>query len=138
MKLYRVKHINYLINFLITLLFILSGCYEYPDMEDAGYEDYRRVVGPDGGEINFYMNYEDDSSEDILVTMIFPENALDSFVVFNMYEFYNEALYNDLELLGMSVNTKFLYFVPFYESYGYNEHTEESDSIHFSIDFNYH
>ncbi|MCF6365321.1 MAG: hypothetical protein L3J35_03880 [Bacteroidales bacterium] len=130
------KYINYI--FLLISFLFLSSCYEYPELTDIQYEDYRRVIGPEGGIINFYQNYENDSIKNVLVKMDFPKNALDSFVVFNMYEFYDEAVFVDLDYMGRLQQTKFLYFVPFYESYGYIQHTETDSLIdrHLSIDFN--
>jgi len=130
-----LKNIVYI--FILFTLILSSACYKYPDMEDVSYKDYRRLIGPEGGKINFYKNYENDSSDVILVTMDFPENSLDSFVVFNMYQFYDETMNNDLELLDMAVQTKFLYFVPFYKSYGYNEQSIEDAEYHLSIDFHH-
>ncbi len=133
MKNFRHRNIIYLILFPILILF--SDCYKYPDMDDVSYEDYRRLVGPDGGKINFYKNYENDSSDVILVSMDFPKKSLDSFVVFNMYQFYDEIMNNDLEQVDMFVNTKFLYFVPFFKSYGYNEQIAQNSEYHVSVEF---
>lgn len=127
------------ISLLFILIFSFSACYEYPELTDIQYEDYIRVIGPEGGTINFYANYENDSIEDILVRMEFPEDALDSLVVFNMYEFEDEAVFVDLDYLGRLQQTEFLYFVPFYESYGYIEHPDITELLrnqHLSIDFN--
>ncbi len=137
MKINKYTPFKIKIIFLLILFISFSSCYEYPELTDIQYEDYRRVIGPDGGTINFYANYENDSIEDILVRMEFPENALDSLVVFNMYEFNNDFVENDLENLDMYVNTQFLYFVPFYESEGYVAHDNEDDiGYHLSINFN--
>ncbi len=138
MKYYLYNNSKRLISLLLILVLSFSACYEYPDLTDIQYEDYRRVIGPDGGTINFYANYENDSIEEILVSLEFPENALDSLIVFNMYEFSDEAVFVDIDYLGRQQQTEFLYFVPFYESYGYIQHDETSNITdqHLSIDFN--
>ena len=78
--------------FVLTISF---SCHKRTILEDD-YSDFRRVIGPEGGEINFYEYNPQDSISEVLVKMVFPENALDSFVVFNMYEFEDEAVYVDL------------------------------------------
>ncbi|RLD52842.1 MAG: hypothetical protein DRI94_01830 [Bacteroidetes bacterium] len=143
MKTYRqnkftVKNII-IVTFLITLFF---GCYRYPEFDDISYNEYRRVIGPEGGTINFYRNYEDDSIKDIVVKMEFPENAVDSLIVFNMYEFYDHVTENELYIdLNTEQFSNFLYFLPFYESEGYKAVLTDSTDInsivqkHTSINF---
>jgi len=132
---YTTLKIN--IIFLLILFISFSSCYEYPVLNDIQYDDYRRVIGPDGGTINFYENYGNDSLKKVLVKMEFPKNALDSVIVFNMYEFNDLFAANDLLNLNMYANTQFLYFVPFYESEGYVAHDNEADiGYHLSINFN--
>jgi len=120
---------------LIIVLCFLFSCHKRTIL-DEDYSDFRRVIGPEGGVINFYEYNPEVSIPDVLVKMEFPKNALDSFVVFNMYEFYDDAVYHELYDLDRIAITQFLYFVPFYESYGYNEHTVNTPDYHLSIDFN--
>jgi hypothetical protein len=127
----------------IVLLTALMSCYHYPEEEDFGYDEYNRVIGPEGGEIYFYRNYEDDSERELIVKMDFPVNAVDSVLVFNMYEFWDEVTYYDLNyILSVEAFSDFLYFVPFYESDGYREvltDTSDFESLvqkHVSIQFN--
>ncbi len=119
----------------IVLSILFSSCHKRIELED-NYADFRRVVGPDGGTINFFEYNPENDKPEIIVSIDFPENALDSLTVFNMYEFINEGVYIDILRLGRRQNSKFLYFVPFYESYGYNEVNSNSDTYHLSIDFN--
>lgn len=132
--LFKIKYLKQSI--LLILIIGFTSCYEYPELSDIHYDEYRRVIGPDGGTINFYENYEDDSIKDIIVKMDFPVGALDSFVVFNMHEFNDTFAENDLYNLEMFINTQFLYFIPFYESDGYNEHAQEDIDYHLSLNFN--
>jgi hypothetical protein len=68
---------------LVLLLAILTfGCYKEPDFVNFNYETYNRVVGPEGGIINFYANYDDDDHANLLVRLDFPQDALDSLLVF--------------------------------------------------------
>jgi len=130
--------------FILTLsAIIITGCYYYPEFDDISYNEYRRVIGHEGGVINFYRNYENDSLKDIAVKMEFPENAVDSLIVFNMYEFFDEVTYYDLIYnLYTEQFSDFLYFVPFYESEGYKEVINDSTDFydivqkHTSINFN--
>ncbi len=144
MKTYRqntltIKNIL-IVTYLITLF---SGCYRYPEFDDISYNEYRRVIGSEGGTINFYRNYDNDSIKDIAVKMEFPENAVNSLIVFNMYEFYDNVTNNDLYTnLNTEQLSDFLYFVPFYESEGYKAVLTDSSDInsliqkHTSINFN--
>ncbi len=132
-----MKHIPITFSILLIGLLILNlGCYQYPELDDLSYSEYRRIIGPEGGIINFYQNYENDSIKNLLVKMEFPENAIDSFTVFNMYQFYDLNLENDLYNLSLIQQTPFLYFVPFSESYGYNEQNSTSPDYHLSLIYN--
>ena len=126
---------KYTIVILSLLLIYLSGCYKYPDLENYDYSYYSRVVGPEGDTINFFANYSNDSLEDIVVKLIVPPEALDSVIVFNMYQFGEYELASELHSGFSKIGTKFLYFVPFYESEGYHEHEQVEVSYHLSIDF---
>lgn len=119
----------------LVLLFSIPACHKRVEL-DIKYDSLMRVVGPDGGTIKYYEYNPKDSLSSIAVKMEIPQNALDSFVVFNMHEFENNALYVDLSYLGMEQYSDFLYFVPFYKSYGYNEQTNDSIDYHLSINFN--
>jgi len=133
-----IKHNTYskYLILLIILILTISACYQYPELDDIQYEDYRRIIGPEGGIINFYKNYENDSIKDVLVKMEFPEDALDDFIVFNMYEFFDEPTHHELDNMSLEQYSYFLYFVPFYESDGYNEHSQGDTNQHISINFN--
>ena len=126
---------KYTIIILSLLLIYLSGCYKYPDLKDYDYSYYSRVVGPEGDTINFFANYSNDSLTDIVVELIVPPGALDSVIVFNMYQFGEYELASEMGNGYAKVGTKFLYFVPFYESEGYYEHEQVDVSYHLSIDF---
>lgn len=133
---YKITSINILYSALIFILAIpFSSCHKRIELEED-YADFRRVIGPKGGVINYYEYNPQDSIPETIVSLKFPKNALDSFVVFNMYEFDDEAAYVDLVNMGMDTYSEFLYFVPFYESYGYNEQTVNTTDYHLSIDFN--
>lgn len=117
------------------LLLLFTACYQRPEPEYE-YENFRRVIGPDGGIINFYEYNPEDSVPNVLVSMNFPEGALDSMVVFNMYKFFDQQTENELWTLDMVQSSDFLYFIPFYESYGYNNQTQLETDYHLSINFN--
>lgn len=128
---------------LTTIAILISSCYKRIDLE-IEYSDYRRVIGPEGGEINFY-EYKPDSVDRIIVNMKFPEGALDSTYVFNMYEYHNPSTYSDVYWwpIGVIEQSKYLYFIPFPESLGYNEFdygTLENDPSvykkHYTVNFN--
>jgi len=133
-------NINYGIIFFSIMIFasvfFYFGCYQYPDIDETAYENYRRVIGPNGGTIEFYRNYENDSLNNLAVKMIFPENSVDSYIVFNMYEYNSEILEVDLNNMNRIAISDFLYFVPFYESEGYNEHSSDDIDEHNSLYFN--
>lgn len=137
-NIYNLKNIV-----ILTLsVLIIGGCYQYPEFDDLSYNEYKRVIGPEGGVINFYRNYENDSLKDIAVKMEFPENAVDSLLIFNMYEFFDEVTYYDLIYeLNREQFSDFLYFVPFDEKEGYTAVVTDSTDIydiienHISIDF---
>lgn len=119
--------------FILTVL--LSSCHERWEGEDF-YTEYNRVVGPDGGNLIFYKNYQNDSLKNKLATLTFEENTLDSIILLNYYEFYNERLRWDLfDNFNIEQITPFFYFVPFYKSEGYNEHGNNDEEYHLSIPF---
>jgi hypothetical protein len=117
---------------------MLYSCHQrYEPVYD--YSDFRRVIGPEGGVINFFEYNPEDSIPNVILKMEFPQGALDSLVVFNMYEFYDDQTYIDLYLLNLIQYSDFLYLIPFYESFGYNNvDTTLQDEIdyHLSINFN--
>ena len=126
-------------NYLLIATFILlvfQSCYKEPDFTNFDYETYNRVVGPLGGEINFYANYGDDSENSVLVNLNIPESALDSVMVFNMYQYEDYELVLQMKDGYSEIGSKFLYFVPFYESEGYHERGQLDLSYHLSVDFN--
>ncbi len=123
-----------LITFLLTLLF--QSCYQEPDFTNFDYNTYNRTVGPLGGEINFYGNYGNDSENDVIVNINFPTGALDSVMVFNMYQFEDYELVLQMEDGFSEIGSKFLYLVPFYESDGYHERGQMDLSYHLSAEFN--
>ncbi len=135
-----MKYIKFIIGITITiitlsLIFTIPACHTRTEL-DIKYDSLMRVVGPEGGIIKYYEYNPKDSLSVIAVKMEIPEGALDSFIVFNMHEFEDDALYVDLSYLGIEQFSDFLYFVPFYESYGYNEQTNDNTDYHLSIDFN--
>ena len=132
----KISLTNILFSALILIFaFSLSSCHKRIELEED-YADYRRVIGPEGGIINYYEYNPQDEISEVIVSLEIPEDALDSFVVFNMYEFHDDAADVDLYNIGMETYSEFLYFVPFYESYGYNEQTVNTTDYHLSIDFN--
>ncbi|MDF1547238.1 MAG: PepSY-like domain-containing protein [Bacteroidales bacterium] len=128
-----MKHLTYI--FFFVLLFFQS-CYKEPVFTDFQYETYNRIVGPEGGTINFYGNYENDTKNTILVSMNVPAGALDSMLVFNMYQYEDYELVLQMTDGFAKIGSKFMYFVPFYESEGYNERGQLDLSYHLSINFN--
>jgi hypothetical protein len=116
-----------------ALLLIFSSCYVRKEPEFQ-YSDFRRVIGPEGGVINFYEYNPKDSNSLVLVSMNFPAGALDSLVVFDMYQYYDLRTYIELTDLNMTETSDFLYFIPFKESFGYNN-LNKTD-YHLSIEFN--
>lgn len=118
------------------ILLVFQSCYKEPDFTNFDYDTYNRIVGPLGGKINFYSNYGNDSENDVIVSLNFPEGALDSVLVFNMYQFEDYELVLQMENGFSEIGSKFLYFVPFYESEGYNERGQMDLGYHLSIEFN--
>jgi len=118
------------------ILLLFQGCYKEPDFTNFDYETYNRVVGPDGGRIDFYGNYADDNSNNVLISLDVPQGALDSMMVFNMYQFEDYELVLQMKNGYAEIGSKFLYFVPFYESDGYHERGQLDLSYHLSLDFN--
>ncbi|RLD69873.1 MAG: hypothetical protein DRJ10_20970, partial [Bacteroidetes bacterium] len=58
---------------IVTSIFLVfQSCYKEPDFTNFNYETYNRIVGPLGGEINFYANYGDDSQNSVLVNINVP------------------------------------------------------------------
>jgi len=134
MKTYTRKTI-YIISLFTTALMIFTSCHQR-DVPEFNYSDYRRVIGAEGGIINFYEYNPADSVPLVLVKMNFPAGALDTLVVFNMYEFNDTQTYLELMDMDMFQTSDFLYFIPFYESYGYNNQTQLQTDYHLSIEFN--
>lgn len=126
---------KHLIN-IILLLILISGCYKEPDFIDFDYRTYNRVVGPRGGSLMFFANYENDTDNSLNVEMEFPQDALDSMMVFNMYQFEDYELVLQMQDGFAQVGSRFLYFVPFYESEGYYKREHLDLSYHLSTDFN--
>ncbi len=129
------KTIKYTLIIIFSFSIFISSCHQRIEI-DTKYDNLNRVVGPEGDTINYYEYNPLDSISEVIVRLEVPPNALDSFVVFNMYEFSNEAIDIDLLYMGMENYSDFLYFVPFYESEGYNEYTTDSIDHHLSIEFN--
>ncbi len=129
------KIIKYTLIIIFSLSILISSCHKRIEI-DTKYDSFNRVVGPEGDTINFYEYNPIDSISEVIVKLEIPEGALTEYIVFNMYEFYNDALWFDLYYIGMNQYSDFLYFVPFYESYGYNEHTGNSLEDHLSVEFN--
>jgi hypothetical protein len=126
---------NYLLIFTLILL-IFSGCRKNFEFEDIDYTTYNRLVGPDGGTINYFANYDNDSKNDLLLSLQVPKGALDSLMVFNMYEFEDYEVATQMENNGFTkFGSKLLYFVPFYESEGYKERGQLELNYHLSIKF---
>lgn len=126
---------NYLIIFTFILL-IFNGCRKNFEFEDIDYTTYNRLVGPDGGTINYFANYDNDSKNDILLSLQVPKGALDSLLVFNLYEFEDYEVALQMENGFTKFGSKLFYFVPFYESEGYKERGQLELNYHLSIKFN--
>jgi hypothetical protein len=129
MKTNKKHNIYFLL--LLGVSILIASCHKRIEL-DSDYSNFRRVIGPDGGTINFYEYNPIDSIEDLLLSMQFDANAVDSFVVFNMYEFDDDDLKIELSLLNLTYYTKFLYFIPFSEA---SEYQNPWRLLHDSIDF---
>ncbi len=136
-----MKYIRTLYVIISTIIIVNSGCYKYPEM-DYDYAAYNRLIGPEGGQITFYANYGSDvslyenDSSNILVELNIPQGALDTSLVFNLYQYQNYDVANELSKGLAEVGSKFIYFVPIYESDGYHEHDDADLTYHLSVDFN--
>ncbi len=126
----------------MLLLIVFSSCYKYETI-DYDYENYNRLVGPQGGHINFFYNYGADTNmlletdtNNIIVELDVPEGALDSNFIFNFYTYEDFEVADELSKGLAMVGTKFFYFVPIPESEGYHEHEEADLSYHYSMNFN--
>jgi len=122
---------------LFTLIVSLSGCYEELEFNDEiiEYNKYSRIVGPKGGIVKFYNNYSNDKIQSVVVELNIPAGALDSNVVFNMYEYQDYDLAIQMQEGYANFGSKFLYFVPFYKSEGYNEQGLMDPEARLSIKF---
>lgn len=134
----KTKYIKLLIFSFIILSF---ACHKRQELDYfEGYEKYDRTVGVDGKEMFFLRNYGDDTyTNDTILKLDFPPKALDTTIIVNLYEYYNETvmydLYNDFDLYTMS---KFFYILPFYEFENNNDSTSDYKmDTHISIDFHY-
>ncbi|MFN8257798.1 MAG: PepSY-like domain-containing protein [Bacteroidales bacterium] len=121
---------------LILSLFILNGCRKEFDFQDFDYSTYTRVVGPEGGNITFYANYSNDKKTDVIAEMDVPPGALDSLMVFNLYQYEDFEVASQMMDGFVKVGSKFLYFIPFYESEGYHERGQMELNYHLSVKFN--
>jgi hypothetical protein len=121
----------------ITILipFILMGCRKDYVFKMFDYSTYNRVVGPKGGTINYYANYNNDSSTAIVASLDVPIGALDSLMVFNMYQFEDYELATLMEDGFAKMGSKLIYFIPFYESDGYHERGQMELNYHLSANF---
>jgi len=123
--------------FLLILLipFIFSSCRKDYEFQNFDYKTYNRVIGTEGGVLNFYANYANDTINQIIVKLNVPSGALDSLMVFNMYQFEDYELAKQMEDGFAKIGSKFLYFVPFYESEGYHERGQMELNYHMSVQF---
>jgi hypothetical protein len=129
-----MKYFHRFLLLLIPLFFF--GCHKDFKFENFDYTTYNRLVGPDGGTINYYSNYNNDAKNEIAVTLEFPKGALDSLMVFNMYQFEDYEVATQMEDGFAKFGSKLLYFVPFYKSEGYHERGQFEINYHLSIKFN--
>jgi hypothetical protein len=120
---------------IIIIPFFLNGCHKDYQFQNFDYKTFNRVIGPKGGKINFYDNYGNDTKNDVIVTMDIPDKALDSLMVFNMYQFEDFEVTTQMEEGFAKFGSKLLYFVPFYESEGYHERAQLELNYHLSIKF---
>ncbi len=121
--------------FIVLIPLIFNGCHKDYEFQDFDYKTYNRVVGSNGGTLNFYANYENDTKNEIIASLEIPKGALDSLLVFNMYQFENYELATQMEEGFAKFGSKLLYFVPFYESEGYHERGQMELNYHLSITF---
>lgn len=123
--------------FFLVMIFplVLSSCRKDFEFTEFDYTSYNRVVGPQGGSIDFYGNYKNDKQNNVIVNFNVPSGALDSMMVFNMYQYENYELATLMEDGFAKFGTKLLYFVPFYESEGYHERGQFERNYHLSVKF---
>jgi hypothetical protein len=125
-------------NILILLMIfplVFSSCRKDFEFTEFDYTTYNRVIGPQGGSIDFYGNYKNDRQNNVIVNFNVPSGALDSMMVFNMYQYENYELATLMEDGFAKFGTKLLYFVPFYESEGYHERGQFERNYHLSVKF---
>jgi len=135
-----MKTIYICIVFFATII-LFSACHKRQE-EDyfVGYEDYDRTVGVDGKEMVFLRNYGDDTNtNDTLLKLDILPDALDTTIIVNFYEYFNETIESDINNdFGLSLTSKFFYILPFYEFENNNDSTSDYKlDTHVSIDFNY-
>lgn len=124
-----------------TTIILFSACHKRQEKDYfVGYENYNRTVGVDGKEIVFLRNYGDDTnSNDTLLKLNILPDALDTTIIVNFYEYFNETLESDINNdFGLNLTSKFFYILPFYEFDNDNDSTSDYKlDTHVSIDFNY-
>ncbi len=131
----------YLSTILLSVIMLFSACHKRQELDYfEGYENYDRTVGVDGKEMVFLRNYGDDTyKDDTILKLDFLPGAVDTTIIINFYEYYNETvmynIYNDFDIFPTS---KFFYILPFYEFENNNDSTSDYKlDTHVSIDFNY-
>ena len=131
-----MKQTHKTILFVILIIFTLSACHKRTLVPD--FDEYSRVADFSGKKIIFLNNYNfDTQNEDTLFILDIPPYALDSSVIFNLYQFKNENLYYELfEELSIEQETHFIYFLIFYNQYTNIDTDYDDISYHLSIDFN--
>ncbi len=129
----QMKYNHFLIIILIPLIFY--GCHKDFEFQNFDYKTFNRLVGPEGGMINFYANYDNDTKSEVIVSLNVPAGALDSLMVFNMYQFEDFEVATQMNEGFAKIGSKFLYFVPFYESEGYHERGQMELNYHLSVKF---
>jgi hypothetical protein len=128
-----MKNWFFLIIILISLVFY--SCHKDFKFQDIDYKTYNRVVGPKGGIVNFYANYANDSKNGVFATLNIPAGAIDSMMVFNIYQFEDFELTSQMGDGFAKFGSKVLYFVPFYESDGYHARGQFELNYHLGVNF---
>lgn len=130
-KLYHITLIS------VFFVIILNSCYKEVEFNEEiiEYEHYARIVGPDGGIVNFMSNYANDKKRNMLATLSFPSGAIDSFIVLNIYQHEDYDVSMQLEEGFAYTGSKFMYFIPFYKSQGYNEQGVNDPEARLSLKF---
>jgi hypothetical protein len=137
LKINNEKHkiMRYLLIILLAST-LFQSCRKDFEFQDFDYKTYNRVVGPEGGKINFYANYGNDKKNELIVGLDVPKGALDSQLVFNMYQFEDYELTMQMEDGFAKFGSKFIYFVPFLHSEGYYERGQTDLNYQLSVEFN--